>query len=115
MAVDLFEESLAKVRHRFALTLESKIADAWRALPGLVGTGAEAAKQVAETYRQIHGICGIGPAVGFASTGRAARNAETVLLVPYKIQRGMTEAERQLLQKALEPLRAAAQSELQFM
>jgi chemotaxis protein histidine kinase CheA len=115
MSVDIFEERLAKVRLRFASTLESKITDAWRVLPGLVGTDPNAAAQVAETYRHMHGICGIGPTVGFSATGKAARSAETILLVPYKIQRGLTESERQLLQKALEALRAAAESELQFI
>jgi chemotaxis protein histidine kinase CheA len=112
MSVDIFEERLAKVRQRFASTLESKIADAWIALPRLVGTDPTAAHEVAETYRHIHGICGIGATVGFTATGSAARDAETALLVAFKTQRGLTEAERQLLQKALEVLQAAAQSEL---
>jgi chemotaxis protein histidine kinase CheA len=112
MSVDIFEERLAKVRQRFVSTLESKIADAWCALPRLVGADLTAANEVAETYRHIHGICGIGATVGFTATGTAARNAETVLLVAFKTQRGLTEAERELLQKALAALRTAAQSEL---
>jgi chemotaxis protein histidine kinase CheA len=112
MSADIFEERLAKVRQRFASTLESKIADARDALPRLVGTDPAAANEVAETYRHIHGICGIGATVGFTATGSAARDAETVLLIAFKTQRGLTEAERDLLQQALEALRSAAQSEL---
>jgi len=113
MSADLFEERLAKVRHRFASTLEGRIADACRALPRLIGNDAAAARQLAETYPQIHGLCGIGASVGFAATSKTARDAEAILLSPYKSQRGLTAAEGQLLEKALEALLAAAQSELQ--
>src|ERR1700694_2696559 len=80
MPVDQFTERLAKVRHRFASTLESKIRDTYGALPNLSGDGGEVVETVEETYRRIHSTAGIGKAVGFAATGRAARNVENVLL-----------------------------------
>jgi hypothetical protein len=108
-----FAERLARVRQRFITSLESKITDTYEALPTLVGEGAAVNDAVAETYRRIHGITGIGPSVGFADTGRAARNAEVVLLIPFRERRGLNEKELDLFRKALHGLRDAAQHELQ--
>jgi len=108
-----FAERLARVRQRFISSLESKITDSYAALPALVGEGATVNDAVAETYRRIHGIGGIGPSVGFADTGRAARNAEVVLLIPFRERRGLNETELDAFRKALHGLRDAAQRELQ--
>jgi hypothetical protein len=113
MAVDPFAERLARVRHRFVSVLESKIEDAYRAIPRLSGATSEAAEEVAEMYRRMHGLVGIGPTVGFAATGRAARGAETVLLEPHHAKRGLTAPETDSLRKALHGLREAAARELQ--
>jgi hypothetical protein len=113
MAVDPFAERLAKVRHRFVSALESKIEDAYTAIPRLSGTTSEVAEEVGEMYRRMHGLVGIGPTVGFAATGKAARGAENVLLAPHHAKRGLTAEEIDSFRKALHGLREAATRELQ--
>ena len=112
MSIDSYAERLAKVRHRFASTLEGKIKDTYVALPHLTGEGDAVADAVGETFRRIHGIAGIGNAVGFAATGRAARNVENVLLPAHYGCRGLKAEEVAALAKQLETLRDAAQREL---
>jgi hypothetical protein len=108
-----FAERLARVRQRFITSLQSKITDSYEALPTLVGEAATVNDAVAEAYRCIHGIGGIGPSVGFADTGRAARNAEVVLLIPFRERRALDATELDAFRKALSGLRDAAQRELQ--
>ena len=115
MSVNSFAERLARVRQRFVSTLDSKINDAYAALGSLANTGATTAvKSVERTYREIHGIVGIGPTVGFPATSRAARGAEDVLRVPYQDGRGLTPDEILLLKKRLHALREAATRELEL-
>jgi hypothetical protein len=113
MAVDPFTERLARVRERFVAALEGRIEDTFAAIPDLSGETAAVIETVAETYRRIHGIVGIGPTVGFAGTGRAARDLESILLRPYRAERGLTTAEIASFKQALHTLRQAATSELQ--
>jgi hypothetical protein len=113
MQTDQFQERLAKIRHRFASALEGKIANIFAMLPHLKGDDAAAAEKLADTYRQVHEMCGIAPTIGFPATGKAARGAEGILLLPFRGKRGLTTEESEIVQKALEALRAAAQSELQ--
>jgi hypothetical protein len=63
----------------------------------------------------LHGICGIGPTVGFAATGEAARAAESTLLQAMDEKRRPTETEIINLKEALAQLRTTAASELQLM
>ena len=115
MAVNSFAERLARVRQRFVATLGSKIDDAYAALTNVANTGAPGAvKSVQQTYREIHGIVGIGPTVGFPATGRAARGAEDVLRVPYQAGRGLTPDEILLFKKRLHALRESATRELEL-
>lgn len=113
MLVDEFTERLAKVRQRFTSTLTGKIEQFYVALAALSGDDASAASAVEETYRRLHGICGIGPTVGFKATGQAAREAEAVLLFPRQAKRGLTANEVTIFTKALDALREAARLELQ--
>jgi HPt (histidine-containing phosphotransfer) domain-containing protein len=115
MHADQFETRLARVRHRFATTLESKITDAVIAADGMSRNGEGVIRHVSESYRHLHGICGIGPTVGFTATGEAARAAEVALLQAYRESRGLTQTEVLNLKKALERLRVAAASELRLM
>jgi hypothetical protein len=112
---DEFETRLARVRHRFATTLESKITDAVVSADHMSRSGDCVFKHVSESYRHLHGICGIGPTVGFAATGEAARAAEVALMQAYRESRGLTQTEVLSLKKALERLRVAAASELRLM
>jgi hypothetical protein len=115
MYADHFELRLAKVRHRFAATLESKIKDAVVLADRMSHDDGGAVSYISESYRHLHCICGIGPTVGFAATGEAARTAEGTLLEAYHESRGLSASEVLRLKKALESLRAAAAFELRLM
>jgi hypothetical protein len=115
MHADQFETRLARVRHRFAATLESKITEAVVSADRMSRSGDGVIKHVSESYRHLHGICGIGPTVGFTATGEAARAAEVALMQAYRESRGLTQTEVLNLKKALERLRVAAASELRLM
>jgi hypothetical protein len=115
MYADQFETRLARVRHRFATTLESKITDAVVSADRMSRGDGGVIKHVSESYRYLHSICGIGPTVGFIATGEAARTAEAALMQAHREQRGLTEREVISLKKALEHLRVAAASELRMM
>ena len=113
MAVDPFTERLARVRERFVSALESKIEDTFAAIPDLSGATSAGVEAVGETYRRMHGLVGIGPTVGFAGTGRAARSLENILLPPHQAERGPTSQEIASFKIALHALREIAAHELQ--
>jgi chemotaxis protein histidine kinase CheA len=113
MSVDPFTERLARIRERFIASLDSKIADTYAAIPNLASNSSETTETVAETYRRVHGIVGIGPTVGFAGTGRAARHLEDILMEPHQAERGLTAQEIINFKKALHTLRETAAQELQ--
>jgi chemotaxis protein histidine kinase CheA len=113
MAVDPFAERLARVRQRFVSALESKIEDTYAAIPDLSGATPAVVETIGETYRRMHGIVGIGPTVGFAGTGRAARGVENILLLAHQAERGLTIEEIDSFKKALQALRETAARELQ--
>jgi hypothetical protein len=115
MHADQFEIRLARVRHRFATTLESKIEDAVVSANSMSRSNDGVIKHISESYRSLHGICGIGPTVGFSATGEAARTAEVALMPAYREGRGLTDKEVLTLQKALQHLRVAAASDLRLM
>jgi hypothetical protein len=112
---DQFESRLAIVRHRFATTLESKIKDAVVSVDRMTHGHGGVTKQISDSCRDLHGICGIGPTVGFTATGEAARTAEGTLMQAHHEKRGLSEREVISLKKALEKLRIAAASELRLM
>jgi hypothetical protein len=114
MNLDPYTERLALVRRRFASSLEGKIENAYAAIPALTAKAPAAAPATAEAYRCMHGIVGIGPTIGFPATGRAARDAEDVLNLPYRAKRGLTDDEILTFEKCLHALREAAKCELQF-
>jgi hypothetical protein len=109
---DQCDERLVAVRRRFASSLEGKINDTRAELPNFLEGGTGAVDSVANAYRRIHGICGVGAAIGFAATGRAARAVEDVLIAAYRGSRGLATAEIACLETALRELAGAAQSEL---
>jgi hypothetical protein len=115
MHADQFEIRLARVRHRFATTLESKIDDAVISANRMSRSDDGVVKHISDSYRHLHGICGIGPTVGFSATGEAAHFAEAALMQAYRESRGLTDKEVLSLKKALEHLRVVAASELRLM
>jgi hypothetical protein len=115
MHADQFEIRLAIVRHRFATSLESKIKDAVISADRMARGQNGVMKHISHSFRDLHGISGIGPTVGFAATGEAARTAESFLLQAHRDKRGLSEPEVINLKKALERLRTVAASELRVM
>ena len=115
MHVDQFELRLAKVRHRFAISLESKIRQAVISIDGMSGDDEKVLDQISHSFRDLHGICGIGPAVGFTATGAAAEAAERLLADALREKRGLSEEEALSLKGAIEQLQLAAESELRSM
>jgi len=113
MTVDPFTDRIARVRRRFATTLAGKIDETCAAIPQLSDVSPAAAAAVAEAYRCIHGIVGVGPTVGFPASGRAAHDVENVLRPSQRERRGLTADEIVRLTKTLQVLREAATRELQ--
>ena len=113
MSVDVFADRLVRVRHRFVSSVEGKIDDAHAAIPKLSDAMPAAAASLADVYRSIHGIVGIGQTVGFPATGRAARDAENVLRSAYSSGRGLTPGEISQFEDSLSALRKVASGELQ--
>jgi len=113
MTGDPFADRVAKVRQRFVSTLEAKIDGTCASLPHLEGNAAAAGEAVAEAYRCVHGIVGIGRTVGFPAIGNAAHDVEDVLRLSYQAGRGLTADEISHLTKSLQALREIAARELQ--
>ncbi len=115
MTDDIFADRVAKVRQRFVATLEAKIEETSAALPKLGGIAPAdtAVAAVAEAYRAMHAIVGIGRTVGFPDTGSAAHEVEDVLRPPYHAGRGLNDAEISHLKDLLQALRTIAARELQ--
>ena len=107
-----FHERVDAVRRRFAASLDGKIKDTFAELAELRGEEASAIAAVAACYRRIHGICGIGAAIGFAGTGSAAKSVEDILVAAYRAGRGLNSAEAAQLPLRLDALAAAAAAEL---
>ncbi len=113
MTVDPFTDRLARVRNRFATTLAGKIDDTCAAIPQLSDVVPAAAAAVAEAYRCVHGIVGVGPTVGFPASGRAAHDVEDILRSPQEQRRGLSTDEIARLTTTLQILRDVAARELQ--
>jgi hypothetical protein len=75
-------EYIERARKRFAAKLVGRIAEIGARLPLLAGELRQVAGVVDEVHRRVYDLAGIGPAVGFAATGNAARQCERILLQP---------------------------------
>jgi chemotaxis protein histidine kinase CheA len=115
MLADLYEVRIARVRHRFATTLENKIETTMVSADRISRNQGSAIQHVSDSYRHLHRIYGLGATVGFAATGEAAHAAETALMQAYHEKRGLTESEVQCLKRALGRLQSVAASELRLM
>ena len=76
MYADQFEARLARVRHRFATTPDSKARDAVVSIDRMTRGHGEVIKHISDSYRDLHAIYDVGPTVGFMDIGEAARTAE---------------------------------------
>jgi phage-related minor tail protein len=115
MTDDIFADRVAKVRQRFISTLGAKIDETCAALPRVSGDAPPAAAAVAEAYRCMHGIVGIGRTVGFSEIGGAAREVLDVLRPSFHAGRGLTADETSHLENSLQTLRTVAARELQAL
>jgi chemotaxis protein histidine kinase CheA len=113
MSVDIFADRLARVRRRFVSTLQGRIDDTEASIPKFGGRTSAAAAAVGEAYRCMHGIVGVGPTVGFPSTGRAAHDVEDLLRPAQNERRGLSDNEIASLRERLLGLRDAVEREMQ--
>jgi len=108
-----FTERLARIRQRFATTLNSKVDDSFACVAKLSDKDADAIETAIVIHRKLHEMCGIAPSVGFPATGIAARAAETVLHDAVKAKRSLTAQEVTAFIAELNGLRAATLFDLQ--
>lgn len=108
-----FENRIAKVRMRFITKLAETMRVTGADLPRLAGDGSFAVEAVAITYRRFHEMAGIGSTIGFAATGQIARTLDTLLIGPFRDQRGLRGDEVAQLKDGLEALQIAALAEIQ--
>jgi hypothetical protein len=107
---DPYTERIAAVRVRFVAKLDARIGEIETALP-------QSGRQVGlETltvaHREAHGLCGIGPVLGYVETGKAARTVERVLLGAVKAKRALTDDETVRVREGIALLRSTAASEV---
>jgi len=112
MTEDILAQKVAQVRQRFVSTLAAKIDETCAELTKFGGEAGPATAAVAEAYRRMHGIVGIGRTVGFPATGSAAHDVEDVLRPPYRAGRGLSADELSVLKVTLQALREVAAREL---
>ena len=113
MRAEQHDRVLARVRHRFVTTIESRIKDSIAEISPPPGAGTR--WDVGETYRRLHAIVAVGATVGFPATGRAARTAEAILLEAHLRKRVVSDSEVASLRKALDALWVTAQTELRMI
>jgi uncharacterized protein YerC len=109
-----FASCIALIRARFIAKLSAKIEEVAASLPSLAGNGRTAVDAVAEVYRRLHDVCGIGANIGLDQSAQAARVlVEGVLLKPFHGKRGLTAEEMARFEKGLDAFRSVAQVEMQ--
>jgi chemotaxis protein histidine kinase CheA len=114
MTIDAFADRLGRVRQRFVSTLQGKIDGAFESVAKVADVRPGATAAVGEIYRSMHGMVGVGQAVGFPITGRAAHDAEDTLRSAQHDGRGLRPDEVLLFKQRLSVLREAAMRELQI-
>jgi HPt (histidine-containing phosphotransfer) domain-containing protein len=72
----------------------------------------DSADAVALAYREIHDICGVAATVGLTATGVAARSIDSLLINPFRAQRGLTGDELAQLKVGLTALWTAALADI---
>jgi hypothetical protein len=108
-----FAERIATVRARFIAKFADKMLETDAALPELAGNAANAANAVEATYRRFHDMCGIGPTIGFAGIGQSAKVLDSILIAPFRSQRGLSLDELARFKQGFETLRASWRIELE--
>jgi chemotaxis protein histidine kinase CheA len=107
---DLFADRMAAIRQRFIIKLDARIDEIESAIPQ---PGRDGEFDIlALAHRQAHGLCGIGPTLGFVGTGKAARLIEELLLPVVKAERALTDDEIPRLREGIALLRSTASAEI---
>jgi hypothetical protein len=109
---DDFTAHVARVRERFASTLNDKIADSFAALEKMSAGGSDTIEVVIIAHRRMHEMYGIAPTLGFNATGKAAGGARAAIREAAKVKRAPTPVEVATLKIELEKLREAANADL---
>lgn len=113
MSLDQFNERLEEIRVRFKSKLGSKLDGIETSLPLLSSEGNDGVEAMRTAYRLCHEIVGAGRTLGFTMLGQAARDAEAILIEPYRMGRALNVQEVTMLTQAQGALRAAARIEAQ--
>jgi hypothetical protein len=103
-----FASRIDMIRARFALKLADRIQQTDAALSQMADGRSHAVDAVATAYRWFHDVSGIGPTLGFETTGREARNCADILVNPFRTRRGLSPDELASLTHGLESVRIAA-------
>jgi hypothetical protein len=109
-----FAQHVARVRARFASTLNDKIAASFAELAPMAGGGDDdATAAVITAHRRLHEMYGVASTLGFVETGKAAGLARSTIREAAKAKRPPTPDEIAALKIELERLREAGAAELQ--
>jgi chemotaxis protein histidine kinase CheA len=107
---DLFADRMAAIRQRFIIKFDDRIDEIESAIPQ---PGRDDEFDIlALAHRQAHGLCGIGPTLGFVGTGKAARLIEQLLRPVVKAERALTDDEIPRLREGIALLRSTARAEI---
>jgi hypothetical protein len=107
---DQYAERIAVVRHRFLGRLDARIEVIASAIPQPGREDGFGALVLA--HREAHGLCGVGPTLGFVGTGKAARSIEQLLLAAVKARRTLDEDEILRLREGIALLRSTTTAEM---
>lgn len=112
VTADDFAEHVARVRERFAATLNDKIAASFAALEKMSSDDGDVIETMIVAHRRLHEMYGIAPTLGFDATGKAAGRARSAIREAAKAKRAPTPAEIAAFKTEIEALREAAAAEL---
>jgi hypothetical protein len=107
---DPFAERLEAVRLRFVTKFDARI----EMIEAVMSQSdcEDGLNNLALAHREAHGLCGIGPTLGFVGTGKAARLIERILLAALKSERALTDDEIPRLLEGISLLRSTAAVEM---
>ncbi len=109
---DEFAQHVARVRARFASTLNDKIAASFAELAPMAGGGDDATAAAVTAHRRFHEMYGVAPTLGFVETGKVADLARGIIREAARAKRPPTPDEIAALKAELERLRDAGVAEL---
>ncbi|ABD08805.1 hypothetical protein RPB_4112 [Rhodopseudomonas palustris HaA2] len=109
-----FARRLARIRARFITKLDDTIRSIDGTAKSMPCALTDSAAAVARAYRQIHDVCGIASTVGLTEAGLSARALDSLLIDPFRAQRGLTDDELAQLKDGLTALWTAALADISY-